>query len=390
MLLRVSILFLTPAVIFAQTSLLDEGVQASRQGNQTRAVELFEKAVQAEPRNVKARQFLGTAYLNQFKPGDQATSNVELSRKAESEFLAAHGLDATNTDVIRNLAGLQFARAQGSDPAGKQRALDEAVYWHNKLLAINPDDREAHYSLGVIAWAKVYPLKVEARKQSGMRPEDPGPIRDPDLRANLQSQNSNLIAEGIDHLERAIQIDSKSDNAMAYLNLLYRERADLRDVASDYQNDIALADKWVHLALETKKQQGTQVGRPAFDPGKYQPAQGTMVAVPPNTQGQAQHRPPVPTRIRVGGNVQQAKLIRQQPPVYPPLAMQARIQGTVRFDTTIGRDGKVSALTLVSGHPLLVTAASEALRAWEYQPTHLNGQPVEIVTQVDVNFTLSQ
>ena len=97
-----------------------------------------------------------------------------------------------------------------------------------------------------------------------------------------------------------------------------------------------------------------------------------------------------PTRIRVGGNVQQAKLIKQPKPVYPPLAKQARIQGTVRFTAIIGKDGTIQNLQLVSGHPLLVPSAQEAVKQWVYQPTLLNGEPVEVVTQIDVNFTLSQ
>jgi protein TonB len=99
---------------------------------------------------------------------------------------------------------------------------------------------------------------------------------------------------------------------------------------------------------------------------------------------------PVVQRIRVGGNVQQARLINQPKPVYPPLAKQARIQGVVRFNAIIGKDGAIMNLQVVSGHPLLVPSALEAVRQWRYQPTLLNGEPVEVVTQIDVNFTLSQ
>src|SRR6266852_8194916 len=95
-------------------------------------------------------------------------------------------------------------------------------------------------------------------------------------------------------------------------------------------------------------------------------------------------------RIRVGGQVQHANLIRQPKPVYPPLAKQARIQGVVRFNAIIGKDGTIQNLTLISGHPLLVPAAQEAVKQWLYKPTLLNGEPVEVATVIDVNFTLSQ
>ncbi len=100
--------------------------------------------------------------------------------------------------------------------------------------------------------------------------------------------------------------------------------------------------------------------------------------------------PSGPQRIRVGGNVQQAKAIRQPRPLYPVLAKQARIQGVVHFTAIIGKDGTIQNLTLISGHPLLVPAAQEAVKQWIYRPTLLNGEPVEVITQIDVNFTLSQ
>jgi len=113
-------------------------------------------------------------------------------------------------------------------------------------------------------------------------------------------------------------------------------------------------------------------------------------APPPPPPKEEKPKPVVPKQIRVGGNVQAAKLLNQPKPQYPPLARQARIQGVVRFNAIIGKDGSIANLTLVSGHPLLVPSATEAVRQWRYQPTLLNGEPVEVVTQIDVNFTLSQ
>jgi protein TonB len=82
--------------------------------------------------------------------------------------------------------------------------------------------------------------------------------------------------------------------------------------------------------------------------------------------------------------------VRQPRPAYPPLAKQARIQGTVRFTAIIAANGSIQSLQVISGHPLLVPSAMEAVKQWVYQPTLLNGEPVEVVTQIDVNFTLSQ
>lgn len=97
-----------------------------------------------------------------------------------------------------------------------------------------------------------------------------------------------------------------------------------------------------------------------------------------------------PGAIRVGGNLQQTKLISQPRPMYPPDAKQARIQGKVTLNAIIGKDGHIENLTVVSGHPLLVQAALEAVKDWVYETTLLNGNPVAVATTIDVNFTLSQ
>jgi protein TonB len=103
--------------------------------------------------------------------------------------------------------------------------------------------------------------------------------------------------------------------------------------------------------------------------------------------------PPRPRQtgpLRVGGNVQAAKIINRPTPVYPPLARQTRISGTVRLHAIIGKDGTVQQLEVLSGHPLLQQAAMDAVRQWRYQPTLLNGEPVDVDTTIDVIFSLNQ
>jgi len=111
---------------------------------------------------------------------------------------------------------------------------------------------------------------------------------------------------------------------------------------------------------------------------------GGMGAAPP---------PPKPKQsgpLRVGGNVQAAKIINRVQPIYPPLARQTRISGTVRLHAIIGKDGTIQSLEVVSGHPLLQQAALDAVRQWRYQPTLLNGEPVDVDTTIDVIFSLNQ
>src|SRR5690349_9795964 len=99
-----------------------------------------------------------------------------------------------------------------------------------------------------------------------------------------------------------------------------------------------------------------------------------------------QTTPPMPSRLTVSAAVAQANKIHDVAPVYP--AFDARVSGTVRLAIVIGKDGKIIDIKLISGHPLLVPAAFEAVKQWEYRPTLLNGQPVEVATEASVNFTL--
>jgi protein TonB len=96
-----------------------------------------------------------------------------------------------------------------------------------------------------------------------------------------------------------------------------------------------------------------------------------------------------PQRVRVSQGVSAGLLVRKVSPNYPPLARQARIQGQVVLRAVISKDGSITGLTLVSGHPMLAPAAIEAVKQWKYKPYLLNGEPVEVDTEVQVNFTLA-
>lgn len=135
-----------------------------------------------------------------------------------------------------------------------------------------------------------------------------------------------------------------------------------------------------------------QVGVPGGVPGGLPGGAigGIDIAPPP---------PPPPPKVvekkptgpvRVGGQVKPPVLVKRINPVYPTLAKSARIQGAVKFTGIIGTDGTIQDLKVVSGHPLLVPAALAAVKQWVYQPTLLNGEPVQVITEITVNFTLSQ
>ncbi len=129
---------------------------------------------------------------------------------------------------------------------------------------------------------------------------------------------------------------------------------------------------------------------PAVLPGGVYESSGTSPATT------APPPPPVPVKehshepVRVGSGVSEANLIHRVQPVYPPLAKTTHVEGTVEFTATINKQGTIENLQLVRGHPLLVNAAREAILQWRYRPTLLNGEPVEVITDIVVKFTLSR
>src|SRR5213078_1319331 len=126
------------------------------------------------------------------------------------------------------------------------------------------------------------------------------------------------------------------------------------------------------------------------DPGVVGSVGGVLGGVIGGIGTAAPPKPKPTGPVRVGGNVQAARIVNRVQPVYPPLARQTRISGTVRLHAIISKDGTIQQLEVMSGHPLLQQAALDAVRQWRYQPTLLNGEPVEVDTTIDVIFSLNQ
>jgi protein TonB len=161
------------------------------------------------------------------------------------------------------------------------------------------------------------------------------------------------------------------------------------------QNNQLVAPKVIPKELKTIKEEAepdpNMMGMQGGVPGGV--AGGSMGGVLGGVIGGAGGGPPPPrptqTRIKQGGAVTAASLINRVQPVYPPLARQTRVSGTVRLHAIISKDGSVQQLEVLAGHPLLVQAALDAVRQWRYRPTLLNGEPVEVDTTIDVIFSLN-
>ncbi len=244
---------------------LNKGVASFKNARYQEAVDHFKEAVRLDPTYPTARLYLATAYMNQYIPGAESEENTQMAKAAEENFSKVLEQDANNSLALASLASLHYSQAQGvTDLDLKLKKLDEAREWYQRLAVADPANKEAHYSLGVIAWAKWYPALMAERAKLGMRPEDPGPLKDKKVREELKVKYGTMVDDGIKSLERALEIDKEYDDAMAYMNLLIRERADLAESPDAYRKDVEVADDWVSKALETKKIKASRTpGMPA-------------------------------------------------------------------------------------------------------------------------------
>lgn len=227
---------------------LNKGVQAYRNARYPEAVDRFKQAVELDPTFPTARLYLATAYMMQYIPGADSPENVQMAQAAHEHFLKVLEQDASNTVALASIASLYF----------NQKNFDEARDWNRKLIQADPRNKDAYYTLGVIAWTKAFQVNAEARAKLGMRPEDPGPLKDRKVREDLKAKYWDVIEQGIQDLGNALELDREYDEAMAYLNLLYRQRADLQDTSVAYNRDTDTADTWIQRTLDTKKMKASR------------------------------------------------------------------------------------------------------------------------------------
>jgi tetratricopeptide (TPR) repeat protein len=248
---------------------LNQGVASFRNAKYGEAAEHFKQAIALDAENPYARLYLATAYMSQWIPGAESPENLQFAAMAKDEFLKVLEKDPTDKTALASLASIAYNQASSLPLDKKLEKFDEATKWHKKLIEVDPANKEAYYSLGVIAWAKWYPALMTARANLHMKPEDPGPIKDKKVKEELRTQYLAIVDDGIANLKKALDIDKEYEDAMSYLSLLVRERADLLDNPDDYKKEIEVADSYVQKALDTKKLKASR-----------QPATGGITAEP--------------------------------------------------------------------------------------------------------------
>jgi tetratricopeptide (TPR) repeat protein len=241
---------------------LNKGVQAFKNARYDEAIEHFNQAVELDPSNPNARLYLATSYFVQYIPGAESPENLEYAKKAKDEFMRVLQQDPKDKTALQYLASLSYQEASGTaDLDAKLKKLDDARDWYLKLIAVDPKNKDAYYSLGVIDWMKWYPRWMAALNKQDMKPDQAIPFKDKKIKAELAEQYGSLVDDGLKNLNMALQIDNNYDEAMAYMNLLIRERASLADSTDAYKKEIDTADDWVQKSLEAKKiKNSKQVG----------------------------------------------------------------------------------------------------------------------------------
>jgi len=221
---------------------LNKGVQSYKNAKYEEAIEHFKQAVDLDPSLINARLYLATAFAQQYIPGADAPDNNKFAEQAIDQYKAVLNSDPKNVNSVKGIAYLYLQMKQ----------FDKAKEFYRKATELDQNDPEPYYSVAVIDWTQTYQPRMEERAKLGLKPEEP--LKDKKVCAALKEKNMTNIQEGIDNLNKALQLRPDYDDAMAYMNLMYRERADVQcDDAAARAADLKTADDWVDKTLAVKK-----------------------------------------------------------------------------------------------------------------------------------------
>jgi tetratricopeptide (TPR) repeat protein len=223
------------------------GVQAYKQARFAEAGEHFEKAAALEPANTRAHLYLATVYAQQYIPGADTPENNQFAELAIEQYKKVIDLDSSKESTTNAVKGIGYLDLQ-------MKRFDEAKVYYERAAGFDPNDPEAFYSIAVIDWTLTYPPRMEERVRLKLTPDASLPAKNKKVCAEVREKNWAKIADGIDNLDKAIRLRPDYDDAMAYMNLMYRERADVQcDDPAAREQDLKTADEWVDKTIATKK-----------------------------------------------------------------------------------------------------------------------------------------
>ena len=235
----------SPALGQTASDELRAGVQEYQSAKYESAIAHFKAAVALEPGFAKARIYLATAYAERYIPGDDSPENVRIGEQAIEQLkLALQGKTHLEQQrlALRNIASVNF----------NMKRFDEALDYYKKAIEINPKDADIYFRMAVIDWTQSYARRMELRAMLGLTPTQP--LEDKASCAQLRGANQRPVDEGIENSKLVLEFQPDHDDAMAYLNLLYREKADYEcDDPAAREADLKAADYWVDETLRVKK-----------------------------------------------------------------------------------------------------------------------------------------
>jgi tetratricopeptide (TPR) repeat protein len=239
--------------------LLNKGVAAFKNGQSDAAIEDFKQAKEADPDLLNARLYLATAYASLYIPGAPSAENLARGQQAVAEFKEVLDKDPNNLSAIDGIGSILFQMAgQPFDP----KKFEESKSYHQRHIQLKPDDPEPYYWIGVIDWTLAFRANGEMRVaynkdniKKQVRDTDPLP---PAVRTEYASKYGAIIDEGITDLQKAISLRPDYDDAMAYLNLLYRRKADMVETPDERASLLKQADDLVDKVKEIKQKRADQ------------------------------------------------------------------------------------------------------------------------------------
>jgi tetratricopeptide (TPR) repeat protein len=240
-------------------NLLNKGVAAYKNAQYDTAIEDFKKAKDLDPGLMNARLYLATAYASQYIPGAPSEQNVRLGNQAVTEFKDVLSVDDKNLSAIDGIGSILFQMAGTPyDP----KKFEESKSYHQKHIDLKPNDPEPYYWIGVIDWTLAFRANGELRAAYNkdhvtkqIRDTEPLPAS---LRGEYASKYGTLVDEGITQLKKSIDIKPDYDDAMAYLNLLYRRKADMVESSEERSGLLKQADDLVDKVKEIKQKRAEQ------------------------------------------------------------------------------------------------------------------------------------
>ena len=239
--------------------LLNKGVTAFKNGQSDAAIEDFKEAKEADPELLNARLYLATAYASLYIPGAPSQENMARGNQAVAEFKEVLEKDANNLSAIDGIGSILFQ--MGGQPFDPKK-FEESKTYHQKHIQLKPEDPEPYYWIGVIDWTLAFRANGEMRMdynksniKKQVKDTDPLPAS---VRPEYTGKCGSTVDEGIAALQKSIQLKPDYDDAMAYLNLLYRRKADTVSSADERNALKKQADDLVDQVKEVKQKRALQ------------------------------------------------------------------------------------------------------------------------------------